>query len=342
MPTNTTTASDRYTAASGLGSAIGEAARQYGLDLAPICVALDIDPEDFSNLTGRVSLDRLCRLLETCALITKDEAFALKSIDYFRPGSSGPYGFGLMAAPTALDFIRFMAEHSEYLSEKSYAKLTITNSAAEFVWTYSPLIVKRDQLVDMNMGLVTSRLRAILGPGADAIELGMERPKPANLAPYREKLPKRVQYGKKINSLRLPAEYFDVVNPKADKRLFQLMDLQCRALRPEQSDRSEFSDELREFLLLHIADNGVGLADAARYFHVSERTLQRRLAESGTSLADIRDEVRRNLAARLLEETDLSANEIANRLGYSQPSAFTRSTMRWFGATPRAYRKAQA
>ena len=119
------------------------------------------------------------------------------------------------------------------------------------------------------------------------------------------------------------------------------MDLQCRALRPEQSDRSEFSDELREFLLLHIADNSVGLADAARYFHVSERTLQRRLAESGTSLADIRDEVRRNLAARLLEETDLSANEIASRLGYSQPSAFTRSTMRWFGATPRAYRKAQ-
>ena len=34
--------------------------------------------------------------------------------------------------------------------------------------------------------------------------------------------------------------------------------------------------------------------------------------------------------------------EIATRLGYSQPSAFTRSTMRWFGATPRAYRKANA
>jgi len=342
MPTSTTTASDRYTAASGLGSAIGEAALQYGLDLAPICAALEIDPEDFGNLTGRVSLDRLCRLLETCALITKDEAFALKSIDYFRPGSSGPYGFGLMAAPTALDFIRFMGEHSEYLSEKSYSNLTISNNAAEFVWTYSPLIVKRDQLVDMNAGLVTARLRTILGPGIDAVEIGLERPKPSNLAPYREKLPKRVQYGKKINSIRLPAEYFDAVNPNADKRLFQLMDLQCRALRPGPSDRSDFSDELREFLLMNIADNAVGLGDAARYFHVSERTLQRRLAEGGTSLADIRDEVRRNLAARLLAETDLSANEIANRLGYSQPSAFTRSTMRWFGATPRAYRKAQA
>ena len=173
----------------------------------------------------------------------------------------------------------------------------------------------------------------------DALEIGMERPKPLNLAPYRERLTKRVQYGRKINSLRLPPDYFHIENPKGDKRLFQLMDLQCKALRPESSERVDFSEELREFVLLNIADSNIGLAEAARYFHVSERTLQRRLAEAGTSLADLRDEVRRDLAGRLLEETDLSATEIASRLGYSQPSAFTRSTMRWFGSTPRAYRK---
>ena len=68
------TASDRYTAASGLASAIGEAVKQYGVDVDPLYAALDIDPAVFQDLTGRVSLDRLCRLLETCALITKDEA----------------------------------------------------------------------------------------------------------------------------------------------------------------------------------------------------------------------------------------------------------------------------
>lgn len=339
MMSSSTTASDRYTAAAGLGSALGDAARHYGLDLAPISAALDIDPEVFSNLTGRISLDRLCRLLETCALLTKDEAFGLKCVDFFKPGATGPYGFGLISAPTALDFFRFMAEHNAYVSEKSYSKITIDGNGAEIVWTFSPLIVKRDQFVDMNMALITARLRAILGSTVDALEIGMERPKPANLGPYRERLTKRVQYGRKINSLRLPPEYFGVENPKGDERLFQLMDLQCRALRPDSSEHTEFSDELREFVLMHIADSGVGLGEAAKYFHVSERTLQRRLAEAGTSLADLRDEVRRELAGRLLDETELSATEIANRLGYSQPSAFTRSTMRWFGTTPRAYRK---
>ena len=139
----TTTASDRYTAASGLGSALEEAARQYGFDLAPICAALQIDPEAFSNLTGRVSLDRLCRLFEACALIAKDEAFGLKCVDHFKPGATGPYGFGLISAPTALDFFRFMAEHNAYVSEKSYSRITIDGNGAEIVWTFSPLIVKR-------------------------------------------------------------------------------------------------------------------------------------------------------------------------------------------------------
>jgi AraC-like DNA-binding protein len=336
------TASDRYTAASGLASAIGEAVMTYGIDVEPIYAALDIDPTVFQNLTGRVSLDRLCRLLETCALITKDEAFALKSIDLFRPGSSGPYGFGLMSAPTAIDLFRFMASHHSYISEKSYSKLTINEQGAEFAWTFSPLIVKRDQFVDMNMGLITMRLRDVLGTAVDAIEISMERPKPRNIAPFRERLPRRVNFGRRINSLRLPAELFNVENPKADPRLFQLMDLQCTALRPARPDTPDFADELKEFILSRIAESNISLAEAADYFHVSERTLQRRLSESGTSLADLRDDVRRDLAQKLLRETELSAAEIAIRLGYSQASAFTRSTMRWFGITPRDYRKANA
>lgn len=322
-----------------MASAIGEAAKQYGIDIEPIYAALDLDPATFTDLTGRISLDRLCRLLETCALITKDEAFGLKSIDYFRPGSSGPYGFGVMAAPTALDFFRFMGEHHSYISEKSYSKLTISEQGAEFVWTYSPLIVKRDQFTDMNMGLVTARLRDAIGSAADALELGLERPKPRNLAPFRERLPRRVSFGRRINSLRLPAEFFSIENPKADPRLFQLMDLQCRALRPPRSASPDFADELKEFILTRISEDGINLSEAAEYFHVSERTLQRRLSESGTSLADLRDEVRRDLARKLLVDTDLSAAEIALRLGYSQASAFTRSTVRWFGTTPREYRK---
>ncbi len=331
---------DRYSAPSGLASAIGESARRYGIDIAPICKALDLDPLGFNDLTGRISLDRLCRLLETCALIANDETFGLTTIDFFRPGSTGPYGYGLMSAPTALDFFRFVGDHQQYVADKNFARLTVDGQGAEVSFSYSPLIIKRDQYVDMGMGLIMQRLRGILGADTDAIEVGMERPRPRNISLYREKISRKISFGRRVNSLRLPPELYFAVNPRGDDRLFRLMDLQCRSLRPDRSEGKDFADDLKEFILTRVSESTISLTEAADYFHVSERTLQRRLAETGTSLNDLRDEVRRTLAERLLSETELSAAEIALRLGYSASSAFTRSTIRWFGKTPRDYRRA--
>ncbi|MDB5526240.1 MAG: helix-turn-helix domain protein [Rhizobium sp.] len=339
MPNQPETEIDRYSAPSGLASAIGESAARYGIDILPICKALDLDPSTFSDLTGRISLDRLCRLLETCALIANDDTFGLKTIEFYKPGSSGPYGYGLMTAPTALDFFRFVGDHQHYASDKSYAKFSVDRQGAEVSFSYSPLIVKRDQYVDMVVGLIMQRLRAILGADIDAIEVGLERPKPRNIALYREKISRKVSFGRRVNSLRLPPELYFVNNPQGDDRLFRLMDLQCRSLRSERTDGKNFSEELKEFILTRVSESAISLNEAADYFHVSERTLQRRLAETGTSLNDLRDAVRRSLAEKLLSETELSAAEIALRLGYSAPSAFTRSTIRWFGKTPRDYRK---
>ena len=332
------TAIDKFSAASGLASAIGDCAKSYGIDINPICKALNLDPQTFSDIAGRISLDRLCRLLETCALIANDEAFGLRCIDYFKAGSSGPFGYGLMVAPTVLDFMRFYGKHHQFAAQRSYSKTTIDENVAEVVSTYSPLIVKRDQFIDMGMGLVLARLRPLVGSSIDLIEIGLERPKPRNPAFFREKLTKRVTFGRKINSIRVPAELYSMANPKADQALFKLMDIQCDAMAPDAPEDQSFTDQIKDFLVSRMKENTVTLAEVAAYFRVSERTLQRRLAEADTTLADLRDDVRRELAERLLKGTELSAADIADRLGYSAPSAFTRSTIRWFGKTPRALR----
>ena len=191
----------------------------------------------------------------------------------------------------------------------------------------------------MGFGLVMQRLRSIIGAHTDAVEVGLERPKPKNLTLFREKISRKISFGNQVNSIRLPPYLYGIRNPHGDERLFRLMDLQCRTLRPERADVRDFAYELKEFILRRISENTINLMEVADYFHVSERTLQRRLAEIGTSLNDLRDDVRRCLAEKLLSETVLSAGEIAHRLGYSAPSAFTRSTVRWFGKTPRDYRR---
>ncbi|MDE2365236.1 MAG: helix-turn-helix transcriptional regulator, partial [Hyphomicrobiales bacterium] len=70
---------------------------------------------------------------------------------------------------------------------------------------------------------------------------------------------------------------------------------------------------------------------AARRLGWSRRTLQRRLADAGQSFRPLLDETLRARARSMLEKGELSRDEIAAALGYSDSTSFSRACRRWFG-----------
>jgi AraC-like DNA-binding protein len=78
--------------------------------------------------------------------------------------------------------------------------------------------------------------------------------------------------------------------------------------------------------------------EVARRLVISPQTLRRRLAGDGTSLRQVRDEVLRDAAIAALVDGEESIGDLAIRLGFSEPSAFTRAFHRWTGNPPSAYR----
>ncbi len=90
-----------------------------------------------------------------------------------------------------------------------------------------------------------------------------------------------------------------------------------------------------------LAQGHPSISDAALALGTNVRTLQRRLAEAGTSYSELVEDVRFEKACRLLENEGLSIADIASALGYTYPAHFTRAFARWTGMTPRDYRKAE-
>ena len=80
----------------------------------------------------------------------------------------------------------------------------------------------------------------------------------------------------------------------------------------------------------------------AEHLCTQERTLQRRLAERGTSFDVLMEEARRDLADRLLVEANMPLSQVARMLGYSEQSSFNRAFGRWFGTSPLKRRRALA
>lgn len=89
-----------------------------------------------------------------------------------------------------------------------------------------------------------------------------------------------------------------------------------------------------------ISSNGAAsVDDVSSMLHMRARTLQRRLAEEGTSFEKVCDGVRRHMAEDYLADDTVPLAHVPDLLGYANQSALNRSCARWFGMTPLAVRE---
>lgn len=80
--------------------------------------------------------------------------------------------------------------------------------------------------------------------------------------------------------------------------------------------------------------------EIADHLGLSGRTIQRRLREeAGTTFQAVRDDLRERLAKSLLQETNLSVEAIAERVGFSAATNFRAAFKRWTGLTVREFRR---
>ena len=71
---------------------------------------------------------------------------------------------------------------------------------------------------------------------------------------------------------------------------------------------------------------------------MSAPTLRRRLKREGTTFQQLKDEARCDAAMLCLDRPELSINEVAIQMGFTDPSAFHRSFKKWTQQTPGQFR----
>jgi len=80
------------------------------------------------------------------------------------------------------------------------------------------------------------------------------------------------------------------------------------------------------------------MGEVARDLGMSERTLQRRITEEGTSFRQLLLETRKDVGRQLLRE-NVDVNDVAGLLGYDDTNSFYRAFRSWEGTTPLRWRE---
>ncbi len=95
-----------------------------------------------------------------------------------------------------------------------------------------------------------------------------------------------------------------------------------------------------EGLIRDALPNGIpSLPQLAEHMGMSNRTLTRRLSESGLTFRELVKNTQREISIDLLKNTSRSIGEITFQTGFSEQSAFNRAFKRWTGQSPTEYRR---
>ena len=82
-------------------------------------------------------------------------------------------------------------------------------------------------------------------------------------------------------------------------------------------------------------------ASLAQLLHIAPRSLHRQLQQQGSSLQQLKDDVRRHRALHLLQRTDMPLKRVALACGFRNEKSFIRAFSQWQGEAPGQWREQQ-
>ncbi|MDX1734726.1 MAG: AraC family transcriptional regulator, partial [Halioglobus sp.] len=102
--------------------------------------------------------------------------------------------------------------------------------------------------------------------------------------------------------------------------------------------RASTSAAIKSLISIDLPGGLPSFTAIARSLHMSESSLRRRLQSESTSYQALKDEVRCEVAIDKLLNQDEKVADIADYLGFTEPSSFVRSFKSWTGETPKGYK----
>ncbi|TCM96413.1 AraC-like DNA-binding protein [Paenibacillus sp. BK033] len=147
-----------------------------------------------------------------------------------------------------------------------------------------------------------------------------------------------VRFGAEHNRLTLKRSDLDLPFLSYNEELLEILTPALERSLDDRESRFSIVQTVKRLIKRGLAGSRPDMLIVARDLGISERTLQRRLAEEGTSFKKILSHVRHEMALTYLKDPSLEIHEVAFLTGYEDQNSFYRAFRSWEGETPANWR----
>lgn len=304
--------------------------------------AAGIDPRQLTKPENRIPLEQQQMLWQLAAQHSDTAAFGLHFARCIQPTSFGVLGYMAMNCHTIDECFDAVVKY-QFLAGQG-GEFTLERAADGVCLCYTPVNPEHPATAQRVVAMLAANVsfgRWLVGEEFRVAQVEFCQPQPpghAEREEYAEFFACPVVFDAPRNQLVYDAEVLQLTVPNASEELLQLLQERANRLLEGVSQGSGIAARITSLLATQLTNRVPDKARIAAQIGMSERTLQRRLREEGTSFQEILDKTRHYLARELLRNTGLSLNEVALQLGFAEPSAFFRAFKKWEGCTPGQYR----
>ncbi len=142
-----------------------------------------------------------------------------------------------------------------------------------------------------------------------------------------------VSWGHTRSAIVVPHDVTLQASPMASPPLFATMIRELRKIAAAQGQKQPLISRRVALMLDNITQGRLDAAEIADRIGISRRTLERRLREEGTSFRELSNESLKQRLQQSLRDPGLTAEAMAERLGFHDASSLLRASRRLFGAS---------
>lgn len=310
----------------------------YGLDPAQVFRQAGLDPAQWNEPGARFNDAKLDHAWLIATELTADPCIGLRVARCFSPASLQSLGFAWLTSDSLYDALARVVRYFRAISDAMELELSLAGDECRL--SVGRVLYRRrsqDQSQDALWSALVSLCRVSCGESFAPLSLELVRRQPPCAAEFYALFRAPIRFGAERDAMVFRRDDVERPLPTANRALARhneriVADYLARL------DDDNFSDRVRIRLVESLPSGGVDAADVARALNVSVRTLQRRLADEGTTYSGLLDQARRELAVRFIGEQRMPVKEATYVLGFSEPANFSRAFKRWTGVSPSDFR----
>jgi AraC-like DNA-binding protein len=311
--------------------------RRRRLPVDGLLKELGLRQTDLATPEHRLPHVLVLRLIERAASLVGDASYGLRLGASRDTRDRGLLGFLLLNSPTLMDGITNLQRYSKVVGEN----LEIERNGAQVVLRFreaDPALRGLRHNSDFIAASVMRGCRDLTRQAISPIRAEFIGEEPSPKVEYADILGCPIKFGAEWDALVYAEETTRLPAKGADDKLLRVLQEACQKIIGPTPKIQDLVHEVRELIIGKLPKGSANIDAVADELNMSNKTLERRLADRGQSFSALLDETRCKTAKHYLEETDMRVSQIAYMAGYTEPAALVRAFRRWTGTTPMKFR----